>query len=376
MERQGRAAILEAYSYFYQMLEERLRISAKQIERWGRPDKPANKDVLWLANAAEALLAELYPRLTEHRPRAGSRGAIVSSNWNRLERVLPLLVLYTDELIVLSGVSPKESEPVAMNREGIVFSDMPLWVRDTLRLKPAVKSGNVICLPRNYFNGYPGVFRAAWILAQFKFAEEHDPSQALHPESVFGELAATSALGAMVSRVDQPTWRDQALAVLGSAHEITWRLLAEIDLPFLQNIDVATLCKLKNDYAESFGAFRTELQRRIEHARSFSPDATLEDLRVTIEADWIGDGISKLTSDLKRESQRRWATSAGVVVATGSIAVSAMTASPWPAIVAAGSTAALELARSLLDRGSADLSSTPLFGLWKMKQKSSTAKGA
>jgi hypothetical protein len=363
-------SVREVYELFYEIVERQLRLSAKQVEQWRQDSRPNNDHMIKLVHAVQAFLTEIYPILVEDSRRAaGARSILISPNWVSLQRALPLLTLYTDQLVVMSGTAMRADAPDPRG-EGVWLHDMPLWLRDVLRLKPAVTSGDVVCIPRNYFNGYPGMQRAAWIMAEFKFREESGAANTVHAESVFGELVTAGMLGAMVSRVEEPLGYSRQVAATSGA-QVALRLLAEFDLPFLRNVDVATVCKLKRDYGDSFAAFRRELQHRIQLSQAFDPEARIEDLKKNIEQEWIQDGIARLESDLRREGQRRWATAAGVVLASGSLAVSAMTASPWPAIVAAGSAAVLELARSLLERGAGEPTSDPLYGLWRLKAMSS-----
>ena len=353
------------------------------LEAWGlspvgfeamAPGKrpPTSEQAALLGNAAIAFLSDTHTAVRDHcRAHRGVNISLLSSQWARTADLLPLALLYSDLLVVFSGVPrPYGTQFIdGVRRGGVILSDVPMWFRDTIRLRPAIEAGDVLSLPRNYYDAKPGTHRTSWILGDFHFAEVPDDTNAsLEPFSVFFDVLRPAAFDLVNSGHSLRSWRDQLLSCFASPRELSVATALSIDLPFLRGADLATVCRIKEEYAGAFRRFRDELRGRVLQAQQFQGDDTsVADLSRHLSEEWIKPAMAEVEDILRRESQSRWMAAGKVVYTIGGLVLSVLLGSPLPAILAAGSGALLEVAHGSIDFSSKPPDSNPVYGLWRLQ---------
>jgi hypothetical protein len=153
---------------------------------------------------------------------------------------------------------------------------------------------------------------ARWVLSNLKprilpAKPNNDNTTPLNPLSLYFDLVNPSSFDCTFAGSDFVGWKAKLLSSFKSINDASFGALLNFDLPYLDQIPLDVLVKLKNDEEEAFRSFRVALKNAVQECLKFDVQSeTIENLAKHIHKTYIEpevegikkklDGISKMKS--------------------------------------------------------------------------------
>lgn len=148
--------------------------------------------------------------------------------------------------------------------------------------------------------------------------------------------------------------------------------LLKLNLPTLDNLDVSTLKKVKDDYQDEFQSFRNNIIESVTKVKSAVGTEQFYNEVKHIQRNNIDDSLSKLSKRVNSISKMQSIRTAGCFVGVAGLTLSAILGIPQTAVVA-GATANLtafiaDFIMKMKEKG--ELKDNPAYFLWQLEKQS------
>lgn len=251
---------------------------------------------------------------------------ILLSNQNHKEnlRLVKKSLLYSDLILILSG-GPIESIPENItNQVGTTIAGITDWYKDLMSLKTLLLSDYGICVPRNYFLS-ENPEKSDWEIVGFKstISESTDKDKnKIDRNSLYYDLYVQDRFKSVLCFDNQEQINVKKIKELHNINELTINILTSMNLPFIDNIPLETLIKIRNENYDSFHNFRYTMKSIISDCLKFdNDDSLIKEFSSHIKSTYIDPELTKLEQDLRRIKRNRILTNFNVKIKTLSVLI-------------------------------------------------------
>jgi hypothetical protein len=269
----------EKYQEFSQLLED-WQIRLPDLEQVLREKKSLTKEAMLLWSQATFTFNRASDNLIKQFAKEADGFKIIiweSSSQANLS-IIKKAILYSDLIVIYSG-SPSYGDfsKVFINglKKGGVLNDGVIeWFGNLLLFKPLLLSGYGLCVQRHYYDLHPEIEGPRWILTDMQHRGDRTvvkegASTSVDPLSFYFDLINPSTFECAFSGSDFSEWKCKLISTFTSINNASFGTLLKFDLPYLDNLPINTLVKIKENETEAFTKFRAALKCAVQECIKF-----------------------------------------------------------------------------------------------------------
>jgi hypothetical protein len=293
--------------------------------------------------------------------------------------ILKKSLLYSDLIVIYSGSPtyndfPKNMIDGVLNG-GIINDGVIEWFRDLIIFKPLLLSGYGLCVQRHYYDHNPESDKPRWILTDMKNRGDRTilnegASTAVNPLSLYFDLVSPSTFDCIFSGNDFNEWKGKLLSTFKSITDTSFGTLLKFDLPFLDNISLDLLIKIKQDEPEAFNKFRLALKSAVSECIKFDvQNESIENLSKHIYSTYIEPELETIKKKLNETMKMKTIRRSGAGIKFLSLTFNALLGNPIGLLIdslSLGHTGIEEIFLNKKEKQSSN--KNELYLLWKLKQ--------
>jgi len=371
----------EKYQEFSQLLED-WQIKLPDLEQVLKGKRSLTKEAMLLwSQATFTFNRESYNLIKQSAKETYGFKIIISESSSQANlSIIKKAILYSDLIVIYSG-SPSYGDfsKVFIDglRKGGVLNDGVIeWFRDLLLFKPILLSGYGLCVQRHYYDLHPEIEGPRWILTDMQHRGDRTiikagASTSVDPLSLYFDLINPSSFECAFSGSDFSEWKDKLISSFRSINDTSFGTLLKFDLPYLDNLPIDVLVKIKQDETEAFTKFRSALKCAIQECMKFDiQKESIEHLSKHVYTTYIEPELNNVKQSLTATSKMKTIRRSGAGIKVLSLAFNALLGNPIGVLIdslSLGHTGIEEIFHHKQEQ-QAD-KRNEMYLLWKLKQQ-------
>lgn len=295
--------------------------------------------------------------------------------------VIKKAILYSNLIIIYSG-SPSygyfSQELIDGLKKGGILNDGVIeWFRDLMLFKPLLLSGYGLCVQRHYYDFHPEIDGPRWILTDMvnrgdRTVIKKGVSTSVNPFSLYFDLISPSSFECTFSGSNFSEWKDKLISTFKSINDTSFGTLLKFELPYLDNLPIDLLVKIKRDEFDAFTNFRLALKAAVSECIKFDVHSeSIDHLSKHIYSTYIEPELVDINKKLIQTSKMKSIRRFGAGIKLISLSFNALLGNPIGLLIdslSLGHTGIEEI--FLKNQEKQSNKKNELFLLWKLKQLS------